>query len=66
MRNGTILTFKRVAISANYNGGDYPYGGHTERRDYDDIDVGYATTKEEAKKLLTVAWQECEKQNKNY
>ena len=56
----------RVAVSRNFNGGDYPYGSHTEIREYGDTTVGYAYSREEARRLLYEAAYEAELQNTGY
>jgi len=54
----------RVAVSANWNGGDYPYGSHTEQRgDYADETVGWTRDKTHAERLLAEAWELAEEQN---
>ena len=53
----------RVAVSSNRNGRDYPYGSHTEIREYADRTVGYAYSWKEARRLLYEAAYEAERQN---
>ena len=55
----------RVAISANWNGGDYAYGSHTEEREYADDTVGYAQERAHAEMLLVEAWELKEERNES-
>lgn len=56
----------RVAVSCNFNGGDYWYGSHTEVREYADSTIGYAYTRKEALKLLIEAARDCAATNEYY
>lgn len=56
----------RVAVSSNFNGGDYAYGSHTEYREYADTTVGYATDRATAERLLGEAFDEQEARNAQY
>ncbi len=57
----------RVAVSCNYNGSDYAYGGHSEfRLDYADHTIGYAVSIEMAERLLKEAWNCQERINNEY
>jgi len=54
----------RAAVSANWNGGDYSYGSHAERRgDYADDTVGWTRDKTHAERLLAEAWELAEERN---
>lgn len=57
----------RVAVSCNFNGGDYWYGSHTDyRTDYADTTIGWAYSRKEGLQLLIQAARECEERNDAY
>jgi len=56
----------RVAVSDNYNGGDYAYGSHAEQRDYADTTIGYTTSRETAEYLLGEAYDEAFLRNETW
>ena len=56
----------RVAVSSNFDGGDYAYGSHTDRREYADTTVGWATDRATAEVLLAVAYDSAEVNNLIY
>jgi hypothetical protein len=53
----------RVAVSSNFNGGDYAYGSHTDCREYGDTTMGWADDQATAEILLGEAWEEQERRN---
>lgn len=64
-KQAELLPF-RVAVSDNYNGGDYAYGSHAEQRDYADTTIGYTTSRETAEYLLGEAYDEAFLRNETW
>lgn len=53
----------RVAVSNNLNGSDYPYGSHTEPREYADTTIGWCHDQVSAAIYLGEAWDKAKQRN---